>query len=109
MIRTALILMILAVPVQAGPFGLFSRRGGGSGGSYAATGGGFATAQDVASHMARVNRVGHWGGNPGYEGCGAGMSPQAAEMNCCFRNRWQPREVGYAQSASGMWYCCCRY
>src|SRR4029453_6140697 len=28
------------------------------------------TAQGVANLMAAYNRVGHWGGNPGYEGCG---------------------------------------
>src|SRR5436305_9197495 len=28
------------------------------------------SAQGVANIMASSNRVGHWGGNPGYEGCG---------------------------------------
>jgi hypothetical protein len=70
---------------------------------------GFGTAQAVAEQMARIGRVAHFGGNAGYEGCGSGSSPAAAEHNCCFRNRWAPREVGYAQSANGTWYACCRY
>ena len=36
------------------------------------------TAQGVANIMAANNQVGHWGGNPGYEGCGCGATPQAA-------------------------------
>jgi hypothetical protein len=114
MLRSFAVLAILAgfsSMVAAGPFGVFGRRGGGN---YQASGsgqggGGFATAQDAALHMARIGRIGHFGGNSGYEGVGAGMSPQAAEMNCCFRNRWQPREVGLAQGANGTWFACCRY
>jgi hypothetical protein len=113
MLRSFAVLAILAgfsSMVAAGPFGVFGRRGG----NYQASGsgqggGGFATAQDAALHMARIGRIGHFGGNSGYEGVGAGMSPQAAEMNCCFRNRWQPREVGLAQGANGTWFACCRY
>jgi len=97
--------------VAAGPFGVFGRRGGNN--YYPSQGGGqsggFASAQDAASHMARIGRIGHFGGNPGYEGVGSGATPYQAEMNCCFRNRWAPREVGLAQGASGMWFCCCRY
>jgi hypothetical protein len=94
----------------AGPFGLISRRGGGN--SSQQTGGqagGFATAQDAANHMSRIGRIGHFGGNSGYEGVGAGSTAYQAEMNCCFRNRWQPREVGLAQGANGSWFACCRY
>ena len=112
MIRTALILMILAAPVSAGPFGLFSRRGG-SGGS-TTTGGGqvdgeLASAQGVANRIARTGVFRHFGGNSGYEGIGMGATPYAAEMSCCYRNRWQPREVGIAQMANGMFVACCRY
>lgn len=71
---------------------------------------GTATAQGVANLMATYNRVGHWGGNTGYEGCGAGATPAAAYNNCCFANSGMATvDVGYAQSASGMWYCCRRY
>jgi len=38
-----------------------------------------------------------------------GMVAVQAEMSCCYRNRWQPREVGLAQGRNGMWYACCRY
>ena len=94
----------------AGPFGVFGRRGGGN--SSQQTGGqagGFATAQDAANYMSRIGRIGHFGGNSGYEGVGAGSTAYQAEMNCCFRNRWQPREVGLAQGANGFWFACCRY
>lgn len=69
----------------------------------------FSTAQGVAEHMARTGIFGHFGGNAGYEGCGMAATPQAAEMMCCYRNQFQPREVGLAQAANGMWYACCRY
>jgi len=68
------------------------------------------TAQGVANIMASYNRVGHWGGNPGYEGCGCGASPAAAYSICCYANSGMTTvDVGYAQSANGMWYCCRRY
>jgi hypothetical protein len=68
------------------------------------------TAQGVANLMAAYNRVGHWGGNTGYEGCGAGPTPAAAYNVCCYSNSGMTTvDVGYAQSASGMWYCCRRY
>ena len=69
-----------------------------------------ATAQGVANIMARLNRVGHFGGNPGYEGCGSGMSAQAAYNNCCYANSgMRTVDVGYAQGSNGMWFCCRRY
>jgi hypothetical protein len=68
------------------------------------------TAQGVADIMARVQRVGHWGGNTGYEGCGSGMTKEAAYRNCCFANSGMKTvDVGYAQGNNGMWYCCRRY
>jgi hypothetical protein len=69
-----------------------------------------ATAQGVANLMAANNRVGHWGGNPGYEGCGCGVSQAAAYNVCCYGNSGMATvDVGYAQGANGMWYCCRRY
>ncbi len=73
------------------------------------TGGQFSTAQGVAEYMARTGIFGHFGGNSGYEGCGMAATPEAAEMICCYRNQFQPREVGLAQGANGFWYACCRY
>jgi len=72
-------------------------------------GGEVSSAQGVANIMARIGRVGHFGGNRGYEGCGSGSTPHQAEMNCCYRRQMSPKEVGYAQAANGTWYCCCRY
>lgn len=101
----------------AGPFGLLGRRGTNGGQPAQQTQGPvrtvavgtFSTAQGVANHMASILRIGHFGGNSSYEGCGMGPTPYAAEMNCCFRSRMQPREVGIARGANGMYYACCRY
>lgn len=69
-----------------------------------------ATAQGVANIMASRNQVGHWGGNPGYEGCGCGATPAAAYAICCYGNSGMATvDVGYAQASNGMWYCCRRY
>ena len=69
-----------------------------------------ATAQGVANLMASYNRVGHFGGNPGYEGCGCGATPAAAYAICCYGNSGMATvDVGYAQGSNGMWYCCRRY
>jgi hypothetical protein len=69
-----------------------------------------ATAQGVANLMAAYNRVGHFGGNPGYEGCGCGATPAAAYSICCYGNSGMATvDVGYAQGSNGMWYCCRRY
>jgi hypothetical protein len=69
-----------------------------------------ATAQGVANIMASRNQVGHFGGNPGYEGCGCGASPAAAYSICCYGNSGMATvDVGYAQAANGMWFCCRRY
>jgi hypothetical protein len=68
------------------------------------------TAQGVANIMASTGRVGHWGGNTGYEGCGMGATPQAAFNSCCYSNSGMTTvDVGYAQGRNGMWYCCRRY
>ena len=68
------------------------------------------TAQGVANIMASRSTVGHWGGNPGYEGCGSGFSAAQAYNNCCYSNSGMATvDVGYAQGAGGMWYCCRRY
>lgn len=68
------------------------------------------SAQGVANIMARNCRVGHWGGNSGYEGCGSGSSPDVAYRNCCFSNSGMTTvDVGYAQGKNNQWYCCRRY
>ncbi len=68
------------------------------------------TAQGVANIMAARGVVGHFGGNPGYEGCGMAGSPGAAYSICCYGNSGMATvDVGYAQGANGMWYCCRRY
>lgn len=102
-------LFLTASVAMAGPFGLFRRGGGYSGQTAASAGGGFATAQDAANHMARIGRIGHFGGNPGYEGVGMGATPDQAMRNCCYFGRFAIRDHGCAQGANGMWYACNRY
>lgn len=91
----------------AGPFGLFRKNNTVRGPVVTVV---LETAQCAANYMASISRIGHFG-NPegGYEGVGSGATPEAAEMNCCFRQKWIPRSVGVAQGADGMWYACCRY
>lgn len=68
------------------------------------------TAQGVANIMAARGQVGHFGGNPGYEGCGCGATPAAAYNICCYSTSGMATvDVGYARSANGMWFCCRRY
>jgi hypothetical protein len=69
-----------------------------------------ATAQGVANIMASRGVVGHFGGNPGYEGCGMASTREGAYAICCYANSGMATvDVGYAQGANGMWYCCRRY
>jgi hypothetical protein len=69
-----------------------------------------ATAQGVAEIMAKLERVGHFGGNKGYEGCGSGSTPEAAYRNTCYANSGMPTvDSGVAQGKSGRWYCCRRF
>ena len=70
-----------------------------------------ATAQCVAEPMARLGRVGHFGGNPHqYEGCAMAMTQSGAYRNCCYANSGlRTVDVGYAQDSRGRWYCCRRY
>jgi len=85
-------------------------RGGGNGGGFGLSGGPCATAQDCANLMARCGKVGHPGGNPGYEGCGCAGTAAGAYAICCYANSGMATvDVGYAQSSSGMWFCCRRY
>jgi hypothetical protein len=105
----ALALTLVASNVFAGPFGLFTKKRStsnqNSGGTVY-----LGTAQAVANHMASIGRIGHFGGNPyAYEGVGMGSTPHQAEMNCCYRQRMIPRDVGIAQGSNGMYYACCRY
>lgn len=90
--------------------GWFRRSRGGS--SYGAVPAGCSnsTAQGVAEIQAKLGRVGHFGGNRGYEGCGSGHSPEAALRNCCYSNSGMPVvDQGVCQGRGGMWFACKRY
>jgi hypothetical protein len=67
------------------------------------------SAQGVAILIVSTGRFRQFGGYNGYEGIGMGATQAQAEANCCFRNRLLPRERGFAQMASGLWVCVCRY
>lgn len=68
------------------------------------------TAQGIANIMARLGRVGHFGGNPGYEGCGMASTKEGAYNICCYANMpWKTVDVGFAQNSNGQWFCCRRY
>lgn len=69
-----------------------------------------ATAQGVANLMARLRRMGHYGGNSGYEGVGVGSTPQQALRNCCYSNSGMAVvDEGVARGSDGRWYACRRY
>jgi hypothetical protein len=102
----ALVLISIAQPAYAWPR---SRRSSSSGSRYSApVGGDTSTAQGVAEIQARLGRVGHFGGNSGYEGCGSGPTPEAAIRNCCYYGRISIQDQGVAQGANGMFYACIR-
>lgn len=66
------------------------------------------TAQDVANHMARIGRVGHWGGHPALEGVGMGSTPERARRSCCYFGRIRIEDEGVARGSNGMYYACIR-
>lgn len=67
-------------------------------------------AQGVANMMAARNYVGHFGGNPGYEGCGMASTRDGAYRICCYANSgMRDADVGFARGRNGMWFCCRRY
>ena len=110
MIRTAILLLILAAPVSAGPFGLFSRRGGSGGSTTTGGGQGLWTAQQAAEYQASLCRMGHFG-NPsgGFEGVARAMSAAAALANTCRPHNGPPRDWGVAQGRDGFFYACRRW
>lgn len=107
----AFILAAVAVAVFAGDAHAWPRRRSSSSSySSAPVGGDTSTAQGVADIQARLGRVGHFGGNAGYEGCGSGPTPQSALANCCYSNSGMAVvDQGVAQGAGGQWYACKRY
>jgi hypothetical protein len=70
-----------------------------------------ATAQGVASLLARSGRLFHPGGNPHqYEGVGMGSTPEQALSNCCYsRSGMKVADQGVAQDSRGRWFACKRY
>ena len=97
---------VLATPAEA----RWGRRSRGSSVSAPPAGGDTSTAQGVAEIQARLGRVGHFGGNRGYEGCGSGPTPEAALANCCYSTSGMAViDQGVAQGRGGQWFACKRY
>jgi hypothetical protein len=67
------------------------------------------SAMGVALLIVNTGRFRHFGGYNGYEGIGMGLTQEAAESNCCYRNRFAPRDRAFARMSNGMWVCVCRY
>lgn len=107
MVRLLLVLILLSCAMPAAHARPRWRSGGSS---YAAApvGGDTSTAQGVAEIQARLGRVGHFGGNSGYEGCGSGPTPESAIRNCCYYGRIRIVDQGVAQGAGGQWFACIR-
>lgn len=103
--------LVLCSAAEARIFGGSRRFSGGGSLSFGVPDGmSNATAQGVAEIMAKLGRVGHCGGNNGYEGCGMASTKEGAYSICCYANSgMRTIDVGYAQGGSGMWFCCRRY
>jgi hypothetical protein len=78
--------------------------------THAYSSGSTATAQGVAELQASNCRMGHYGGNSGYEGVGMGSSPEDALGRCCYSNSgMRVIDQGVARGRDGRWYACKRY
>lgn len=110
----SLVATTLISSTQAGPFGLFTKRGNYSNNTngnnnYPVAHAFLGTATGVASYLASLGRIGHYGGNPyAYEGVGMGATPDQALRNCC-NNGGVVADYGVCQGSNGMYYACKRY
>ena len=69
-------------------------------------------AQSKAEQLAARGQVFHPGGSLGggsHEGCGYGMTADAAMRSCCFWGQRTPIDIGTAQGANGGWYAVVLY
>lgn len=115
--RTLAILVLISIlqAAHSGPFGMFRRGSSGpvnttANAARGAVQGAFSNAQGVAEYMARTGRIGHFGGNSGFEGVGMGATAAQAIANTCKpRSGGYPRETGVSQGANGMFYACNRW
>lgn len=113
-VLAALVLGLIATFADAGPFRRYSRSGNtyqnnGNQARFPVANAFLGSAAGVASYLASIGRIGHYGGNPyAYEGVGMGSSPQAALNNCC-NNGGVVADSGVCQGSNGMWYACKRY
>ena len=106
------LVLIVGSSVEAGPFGVFSRKTNNrpvTTNNRPIVNASLGTAQGVANYLASIRKIGHFGGNSGKEGVGMASTPQAAIRNCCYYGQYPVRDSGVAQGSNGMWYACCRY
>lgn len=61
--------------------------------------------------MCHTLRMGHYGGNRGYEGVAMSYAgPEAALRSCCYSSSGMPVvDSAVAQARNGAWYACKRY
>ena len=112
---TVAALVICGSVAEAGPFGRYrsttttcTSDGCGTTTSRTTVRGSTSTAAGVAAIQAAEGRMGHHGGNTGYEGVGSGPTPEAALRNCCSNGR-PVIDQGVALGRDGRWYACRRY
>lgn len=91
--------------------GLFRRSRSGSSYHSVPAGCDNSTCRGVVEIMCKTLRMGHYGGNRGYEGVAMGYSgPEAALNNCCYSNSgMKVVDSAVAQAKNGAWYACKRY
>ncbi len=106
-----LVVVALAVVLMCSDAHAWGRRRSSGYSSYGAVPAGCSnsTAQGVAEIQARLGRVGHYGGNTGYEGCGSGPTPESALANCCYSNSGMAVVDQGTAYGHGRWFACKRY
>lgn len=106
MLRSFLLLLVLAVPCHAGPFRLFRKPARTSGPAYS---GSSLSAYESASISAQVGVAAHRGGVYAYEGVGfSTIGPDHALRNCCYYGQRTIVESAVVQGSRG-WFACVRY
>ena len=105
LIRMILLLAIMALPAQAGPFGLFRPRQRPA----AQSSGSSLSAHESASLSAQIGVCAHRGGVYAFEGVGySSVSADQALRNCCYYGQRTIVESAVVRGDRG-WFACVRY
>jgi hypothetical protein len=106
MLRSFLLLLVLAVPCHAGPLGLFKKP---SRSTRSAQSGSNLSAYESASISAQVGVAAHRGGVYAFEGVGfSTVSADQAIRNCCYYGQRAIVESAVVRGSRG-WFACVRY